>query len=81
MSWFFDCVLFAAMKRHKQMIKTKTLNLKHKKVVVGNRNEKMSIWYGGHLSLVSRFGAWWQGFEKSGWREQSKEHEEIHNAF
>ena len=26
---FFECVLFVAMKKHKQMIKTKTLNLKH----------------------------------------------------
>ena len=50
-----ECVLFVAMKKHKQMIKTKTLNLKHKK-----------SW-----EIKTRFGAWWQGFEQSVWREQS----------
>ena len=81
-TWFIECVLFAAtMKKHKQMIKTKTLNLKLKKGSCEKSKQKNVLWYGGHLSLVSRFGARLQGFEQSGWREQSKEHDEIHNTF
>ena len=43
-TWFIECVLFAAtMKKYKQMIKTKTLNLNSKKVAVRNQNKKMSF--------------------------------------
>ena len=52
-----------------------------KKVAVRNHKKKKSFDMGGHLSLVSRFGARWQGLERSGWRERSKEHEKIHNTF
>ena len=64
---FFECVLFVGIKKHKQIIKTKTLNLKHKKkIAVRNQNEKKVFWYRGNLSLVPRFRAWWRGFGQSG---------------
>ena len=71
---FFENVSFAGMKQHKQMIKTETLNLKHKKGSYEKSRLKNFFRYGGHPSLVSRFRAWWQGLEQSGFGGSTHQH-------
>ena len=49
-----ECVLFVAMKKHKQMIKTKILNLKHiKSSCEKTKTKKKKVfWYGPRNNLV-----------------------------